>query len=710
MIRRSAAGLVLVVLLAALCVPAVGQWWPSEYIAVQIDMSVLQDAYLSMPLPDTYTDGEPPCADDYSAWYTFTLTEATQVGIYAAGYAEGDPWWPDSDSRVEVQAALYRDDGGLVEVRCGTGGSALDVQFIELLSAGKYYVQVGTAALPSSYRLVIAPSPVNDEISGAQQLTLPTLYSKYHAAAASSGDGEYTCADQHSLWFRFTLDTSQKVNFFASAPGFGGPGLTPAKMGLYKDGGTLSLIKCTGDGVGEQSFYESVAFTKRLEAGTYYLQVGTTGKMPYYHLVLINGAPANDDMADAKLLTFPFGDMWDWTATSEGVFITIATMEKGVEPAANPACPSTLYHSIWYKFELNERRAITISKGTFGDIAGPTFPNDIPRPFQYMDVWHNTSSGLQAAACSSKGNIEKILDAGTYYLRIASPIKVHKHFPSDFRVSGKSEPVGMPTIIDQPDSNLYLVGETGQATVVVASDTPLTYQWYRGTTGDTSQPIAGATGSSYSIMLTHASTWWAWVRVTNAVGYRDSRSVYFSVEPAVTRTELLANGDFENGGSGWNLKNGSGDKVRCGGLGYQSACAFVFKGGLSEKAVLKQVVNLAPIDAPWGFSFNLRLRMKTAGHDAKLMAVIRVTYGGVYRESFKVHSPAADDYILVTESTLPHGFGEADSVTLTIKHKAPTGKTYIDKLELLQVSRQSTTRGRGILPPPDAPEGFRGTN
>ena len=127
--------------------------------------------------------------------------------------------------------------------------------------------------------------------------------------------------------------------------------------------------------------------------------------------------------------------------------------------------------------------------------------------------------------------------------------------------------------------------------------------------------------------------------------------------------------------------------------------------------MLKQMVRLEPIDAAWGYSFKLQLRMKTEGHNAKLITVIRVIYGGgTSSETFKVLSPAAGNYTLVTESTLPNGFGEADSVTLTIKHKALSGKTFIDKIGLLQVSRQASTRSTGVVPPPDAPDGFRGTN
>ena len=274
MIRRTVAGLVMAVLIAVLCVPAIGQLPPDYYLsyAKVIDFTALEDHYVAAPLPDYFTEGEPPCADDYSVWYTFTLTETTQIGIYTEGFTEGSgTMWlpnPDPDSQVEVQAGLYRDDGGLVELRCGTGGSALSVHFIETLSAGTYFIQVGTAVPPHSYRLVVAPSPSNDEMSNALAVTLPLNYSFRFTSVTSSGDGAYTCADQHSVWFTFTLDRPKLVNIFAHAWGFPWPVSASPRVGLYRSGDPLSLIKCTGDDTAEikllTDYGRSYGFTRRL--------------------------------------------------------------------------------------------------------------------------------------------------------------------------------------------------------------------------------------------------------------------------------------------------------------------------------------------------------------------------------------------------------------------------------------------------------------
>ncbi len=49
----------------------------------------------------------------------------------------------------------------------------------------------------------------------------------------------------------------------------------------------------------------------------------------------------------------------------------------------------------------------------------------------------------------------------------------------------------------------------------------LTYHWYRGVSGDTSSPMAGATSNSYTTAPL-VGNMRCWVRVTNGVGYADS--------------------------------------------------------------------------------------------------------------------------------------------------------------------------------------------
>lgn len=59
--------------------------------------------------------------------------------------------------------------------------------------------------------------------------------------------------------------------------------------------------------------------------------------------------------------------------------------------------------------------------------------------------------------------------------------------------------------------------------VVASGSGPMTYQWYQGETGDTSHPIAGATGASFQTPALTACTCY-WARVTNALGHADSET------------------------------------------------------------------------------------------------------------------------------------------------------------------------------------------
>ena len=85
-----------------------------------------------------------------------------------------------------------------------------------------------------------------------------------------------------------------------------------------------------------------------------------------------------------------------------------------------------------------------------------------------------------------------------------------------------------PAIVTQPQSQAILSGQSAQLTVVASGTEPLSYQWYVGSSGVTSNPIADATGSSY---LTPALTSTAsfWVRVSNLYGTADSTTAVITI-------------------------------------------------------------------------------------------------------------------------------------------------------------------------------------
>lgn len=92
--------------------------------------------------------------------------------------------------------------------------------------------------------------------------------------------------------------------------------------------------------------------------------------------------------------------------------------------------------------------------------------------------------------------------------------------------------VNPPTISVQPSSQSALFGNT--ATMgVTASGTGLSYQWYEGASGNTGNPIAGATSSSYTTGTLSGNGLY-WVRITNADGgWVDSSTVTLTMPPSI---------------------------------------------------------------------------------------------------------------------------------------------------------------------------------
>lgn len=79
--------------------------------------------------------------------------------------------------------------------------------------------------------------------------------------------------------------------------------------------------------------------------------------------------------------------------------------------------------------------------------------------------------------------------------------------------------VCVPEITTQPVASTTLdkvTNPSATVTLSVAADVPVTYQWYLGQPGVTSNPIAGATSSSYVASPSSDTTYW--VRLTSACG------------------------------------------------------------------------------------------------------------------------------------------------------------------------------------------------
>ena len=99
-----------------------------------------------------------------------------------------------------------------------------------------------------------------------------------------------------------------------------------------------------------------------------------------------------------------------------------------------------------------------------------------------------------------------------------------------------------PVITVQPSSQTVASGQTATLSVAAAGTVPLGYQWYAGTSGTTTNPISGATSSSYTTPPL-VSPMKHWVRVSNAGGSVDSTtavvSISFTDAPLIAATSTI---------------------------------------------------------------------------------------------------------------------------------------------------------------------------
>jgi len=93
-----------------------------------------------------------------------------------------------------------------------------------------------------------------------------------------------------------------------------------------------------------------------------------------------------------------------------------------------------------------------------------------------------------------------------------------------------------PSITSQPQSGTIRV-TSGATLTVGATGTSLTYQWFIGASGNTSNPISGAAGPSTNVTPQQTTSFW--VRVSNACGTINSATATVTVIPAAPAAKFF---------------------------------------------------------------------------------------------------------------------------------------------------------------------------
>lgn len=183
--------------------------------------------------------------------------------------------------------------------------------------------------------------------------------------------------------------------------------------------------------------------------------------------------------------------------------------------------------------------------------SGTILGDGLPRESMSVGVPGAVGVVLLGAQVSSVtgGYLLKGLPAGTYQVTATGP--GYTMAASSVSVSaGTIAPgpsfdlaPGFPSIVYSPETVPVNAGQTATIAVSAVGQAPLSYQWYIGNSGDTSNPVAGATSAEYTTPPVVGATNY-WVRVTNSLGFASSQvaTVYLANAGTGTVSGTLSSG------------------------------------------------------------------------------------------------------------------------------------------------------------------------
>ena len=112
-----------------------------------------------------------------------------------------------------------------------------------------------------------------------------------------------------------------------------------------------------------------------------------------------------------------------------------------------------------------------------------------------------------------------------YWVRVGGAVDSET---ATITVDPAATPPSAPTITEQPEDETIAPGQKATIFVETTGSAPFAYQWFRGASGATDNPIAGSTSTHYTTPeLTETARYW--VRVSNAVGSVDSQTATITV-------------------------------------------------------------------------------------------------------------------------------------------------------------------------------------
>jgi len=130
-------------------------------------------------------------------------------------------------------------------------------------------------------------------------------------------------------------------------------------------------------------------------------------------------------------------------------------------------------------------------------------------PFTFQ--WYRGSVGdFSNPIATTSSTLVSPTTSTTYWVRVTAPCGSQDGSVTVF----VNAPCTPSSITTNPAFATIAPGASATLTVVAAGTAPISYQWYTGTSGNTANPIAGATNAS--VTVSPAATTSYWVRVSNS--------------------------------------------------------------------------------------------------------------------------------------------------------------------------------------------------
>jgi PKD-like domain len=205
------------------------------------------------------------------------------------------------------------------------------------------------------------------------------------------------------------------------------------------------------------------------------------------------------------------GYLWSNGATTQSITVS-ASGDYSVTVTNAAGCSATSAH-VDVTVHANPAAPVITPSGPTTFCQGGSVTLTAPASAGYL--WSNGAT-TQSITVSASGNYSVAVTNENGCSAASAPAAVS---------------VNAATAITQQPQSRVIPKNTATTLSVTATGTgALTYQWFRGTSGNTSNPISGATASSYTTPKLSRGTYTYWVRVTGSCGSVNSATATITAQ------------------------------------------------------------------------------------------------------------------------------------------------------------------------------------